>query len=250
MAPDVSGLVTEVMVRDNQIVHAGDILFVIDRERFALALRQAEATLAAQRTAAMEARRESARDHALVGLVSQETVEQGASKVEQADAGLRQGEASVALAKLNLQRATIHSPVDGRLSDLLLQRGDYAAAGRPALAIVDSATIHVEGYFEETKLKSIQVGQPVVVRLMGEPRPVRGHVESIAPAIEDRDRAEGSTLLPNVNPTFSWVRLAQRVPVWIAIDRVPADLSLVPGRTASVEVIQSRGNPKPSARGH
>ena len=236
LAPDVSGLVTLVAVRDNAQVHAGDLLFTIDQARYQLALNQAMAALAAQQVASGQARRESNRNRALVDLVSAESIEQGASKVGQAEAGLRQAQAAVDLARLNLQRATIRSPVDGYLSDLLIQQGDYAAAGRPALAIVDRASIHVEGYFEETKLHAVRVGQPAMIHVMGEPRPIVGHVESIAPAIEDRDRGEGTTLLPNVNPTFSWVRLAQRVPVWIAIDQAPKNMLLIPGRTASVDL--------------
>jgi RND family efflux transporter MFP subunit len=246
LAPDVSGLVSAVLVKDNATVRAGEVLFRIDPARFELALRQARAALAAQQAAAIQAQRESKRNHALSDLVSTETIEQGGSRLDQAQDGLRQAQVAVDVATLNLQRATVRSPVDGYLSDLLLQPGDYASAGRPALAIVDRGSIHIEGYFEETKLKSVRVGQAAVIHVMGEPRSILGHVDSIAPAIEDRDRAVGTSLLPNVNPTFSWVRLAQRVPVWIAIDRAPEGLVLIPGRTASVELVQlpARGVPR------
>ena len=67
---------------------------------------------------------------------------------------------------------------------------------------------------------------------------LRGRVESVAAGIEDRDRSAGATLLANVNPTFNWVRLAQRVPVRIALDRAERN-ELVAGATATVEVVGS-----------
>src|SRR3569623_1336233 len=103
--------------------------------------------------------------------------------------------------------------------------------------MVDTDTLHVEGYFEETKLARIRIGDKVQIRLLGAKVKLTGHVESIAAGIEDRDRAEGASLLANVNPTFSWVRLAQRVPVRIALDPVPDDVALVAGRSATVEVL-------------
>ena len=105
------------------------------------------------------------------------------------------------------------------------------------MALVDTDTLHVEGYFEETKLARIRVGDKVQVRLMGDRTTLPGHVESIAAGIEDRDRGEGTSLLANVNPTFSWVRLAQRVPVRIALDPIPSNMALVAGRSATVEVM-------------
>ncbi len=104
------------------------------------------------------------------------------------------------------------------------------------LSVVDMHSFRVDGYFEETKLHGIDIGQPVDIDVMGEPRALRGHVQSIVAAIEDRDRVQGSNLLPNVNPAFSWVRLAQRIPVRIALDEVPADFRMIAGRTATVSV--------------
>jgi multidrug resistance efflux pump len=105
------------------------------------------------------------------------------------------------------------------------------------MARVDTDTLHVEGYFDETNLARIRIGDKVQVRLMGEKVTLTGHVASIAAGIEDCDRAEGASLLANVNPTFSWVRLAQRVPVRIALDSVSDAMSLVAGRSATVEVL-------------
>jgi multidrug resistance efflux pump len=128
------------------------------------------------------------------------------------------------------------APVSGTVTNLELRPGDYVTAGRAVLALVDRDTIRIEGYFEETKLPRIAPGAPARVRLMGERADIRGHVSSIAGGIEDRDRAAGPNLLANVNPTFSWVRLAQRVPVRIAIDSVPQGVRLLPGRTATVSI--------------
>ena len=238
IAPDVSGLVTRVLVRDNQQVRRGEVLFEIDRDRYALALQQATANAAALRATLAQARREAERNRSLDGLVAGEVAEQGRARVEQAEAAVAQAEASVRLARLNLERTSVLSPADGYLNDRLPRLGDYVSTGRPVLSMVDAASFHVEGYFEETKLHRIRIGSPVDVHIMGEPRHLRGHVQSIAAGIEDRDRSAGSNLLPNVNPTFNWVRLAQRVPVRITLDAVPADVRLVSGRTATVSVQQ------------
>jgi multidrug resistance efflux pump len=246
VAPDVSGLVTEVLVKDNQSVKRGDPLFVIDKDRYALALEQAQATAAAHRASLAQARREAARNHSLSDVVAKEVVEEGQSKVEQGQAALAQAEAAVDLARLNLQRTRVLSPVDGYVNDRLPRLGDYVTTGRPVLSMVDGASFHVEGYFEETKLHGIQIGNPVEVRIMGEKTALRGHVQSIAAGIEDRDRSSGANLLPNVNPTFNWVRLAQRIPVRIALDQMPEDVRLVSGRTATVSVLESK--PSDTAR--
>lgn len=137
---------------------------------------------------------------------------------------------------LNLERSEVSAPADGIIANLGLRPGDYVTAGSAVIALVDSATLHVDGYFEETKLSRIRVGDPVRISLMGETAIVRGRVESIAGGIADRERTDGGGLLANVNPTFSWVRLARRVPVRIAIDHVPEGVSLIPGRTATVSV--------------
>ncbi len=236
VAPDVSGLVTKVLVKDNQRVQRGQPLFEIDRDRYALALQQAQATVAAQNATLAQARREAKRSQTLSEVVSKEVVEEGLAKVQQGEAALAQAQAAVNLAKLNLERTSVLSPVDGYLNDRLPRLGDYVNTGRPVLSMVDANSFHVEGYFEETKLHGIHVGNPVDIRIMGESRVLHGHVQSIAAGIEDRDRSNGSNLLPNVNPTFNWVRLAQRIPVRIALDEAPSDLRLVAGRTATVSV--------------
>src|SRR5206468_2933424 len=112
----------------------------------------------------------------------------------------------------NLRRAQVKAPVAGIVTNLDLRAGGYASAGRPALALVDTHSLYVEGYFEETKLRRIQIGDRVWVKLMAGSGALEGTVDSIAAGIADRDRSTSADLLPNVNPTFNWVRLAQRVP--------------------------------------
>lgn len=237
VAPDVSGLVTRVDAVNDQTVKAGQPLFYVDRERYALALRQADALVAAQRAALAQARREFSRNRTLGDLVAGEITEQSQSKVELSQAALSQALAARDVAALNLERTVVAAPTDGFLSDLTLRTGDYVTAGKPVLALIDSRSFRVEGYFEETKLSSLRIGQPVSVKVMGEDRALKGHIQSIAAGIEDRDRGLSNSMLPNVNPTFSWVRLAQRVPVRVALDQTPRDLRLIAGRTATVAVI-------------
>ncbi|GAA0674428.1 RND family efflux transporter MFP subunit [Sphingomonas insulae] len=237
VAPDVSGLVTDVLVRDNQPVAVGTPLFRVDRPRYRLAVAQAAAAVAEQAAQLAQARREAQRNRTLGDLVAGEVREQGDAKVAQLAAALDQARVALATARLNLSRTEVRASVAGTVSNLDLRPGDYATAGHPEFAIIDRGSLHIIGYFEETKLPRIRIGDPVRVRLMGEARDIVGHVQSIAGGIEDRDRSAGANLLANVNPTFSWVRLAQRIPVRVAIDRMPAGETLVVGRTATVEVM-------------
>ncbi|WP_040844802.1 efflux RND transporter periplasmic adaptor subunit [Thiorhodococcus drewsii] len=238
IAPDVSGMVTKVLVTNDQVVHAGQPLFQIDPDRYVLALRQAAAEILARKAALEQARRDASRATALGEMVSREDREESHSQQTQAEAALTKAQVARDLAALDLERTLVKAPVDGALSDLGLRVGNYVTAGTPVMALIDANSYRVEGYFEETKLNRISVGQPARVRLMGDRRVLKGHVQSIATGIEDRDRASSDNLLPNVNPTFSWVRLAQRVPVRIRLDQLPDPITdLVVGRTATVEVL-------------
>jgi RND family efflux transporter MFP subunit len=236
VAADVGGLVTDVLVHDNQPVRKGQVLLVVDRPRYQLALAQARATLATQTAALAEAIREDRRNRAMPDVVAQEVTEQGTAKVEQLRAAVDQAVAARDLAALNLDRTLVRAPVDGTVSNVGLQPGLYLTAGKAALALVYDRSLRVEGYFEETKLPAIHVGDPASVYLMGVASEIRGHVESIAGGVEDRERQGSDAQLANVNPSFTWVRLAQRIPVRIVIDRVPPGVRLIPGQTASVEI--------------
>ncbi|MDR3457338.1 MAG: HlyD family secretion protein [Verrucomicrobiae bacterium] len=245
IAPDVSGLVSEVLVQDNQPVHQGDVLFRVDQARFTLALQQSEATLAGADAAWKQARREAARYQELEtkNAVSHSESEQTATTAARCAADYQLAGANRELARLNLERSEIKAPVNGTLSNFSLRPGDYVNAGQPVTALVDADSYYIAGYFEETKLRHIQVGAAVRVRLMGADADLPGHVTGIAPGIEDRERTDSTRLLANVNPTFSWVRLAQRVPVRVTLDR-PAHL--VAGQTATVIVCPA--SPRASAQ--
>jgi RND family efflux transporter MFP subunit len=241
IAPDVSGFATEILVKDNQQVQRGDVVMRIDRARFALALQQAQAVVAGRKASLEQAELDLKRYNDLTtAAVSQQKKEQVLATQRLAKASLDQAVADQAIAQLNLDRSEVHAPVSGRISNMDLRPGTYVTAGKGVMALVDTASLHVDGYFEETKLSRIHVGDPVYIHLMGDAAKLTGHVESIAAGIEDRDRTEGSNLLANVTPTFSWVRLAQRVPVRIALDPVPDGAMLVAGRTATVEILPHR----------
>ena len=237
ISPDVSGLIKQVDVRDNQPVTRDQVLFIIDQERYKLALRQAQATVADRKETLAQAQRENRRNRGLGNLVAREQLEESQSREMRAQAALTEAEVAVDSAQLNLDRTVVRSPVDGYVNDRAPRVNEFVTAGRPVLSIVDSSSFHIDGYFEETKLDGIHVGQRVDIRVVGDDARLRGHVESIVAGIEDRDRTSGQNLLPNVNPAFSWVRLAQRIPVRIVFDDVPEDFRMIAGRTATVSII-------------
>jgi RND family efflux transporter MFP subunit len=239
VAPDVSGFVSEVLVRDNEQVRRGDVLFRIDRARYAIALEQADAVVAARRAtldnAESDLKRYSALTPGEVG--SRQRLDQVVATQATAKANYDQAAADRALAQLNLERSEVRASVNGVVTNMELRPGTYLTPGKGVMALLDSDTLRVEGYFEETKLPRIHLGDAVNVRLLGSDHMLRGRVESVAAGIEDRDRSNGSTLLANVNPTFNWVRLAQRVPVRVSLDRTERS-ELVAGATATVEVLE------------
>jgi multidrug resistance efflux pump len=265
VAPDVSGLVAEVRVHDNQRVQKGDVLFVIDPVRFHDALAQADADVARMQaqTALAKAeiierqsewgmrQQEAARRAPLAGeVISSETrtdyseqarqalaayqASQAASKA--ADAGLQAALATQQIAQLNLQRSVVRAPVAGFIANLNLYPGDYAAVGAARMALIDAHSFWVYGYFEETKIPGVKVGDRADIRLLSGSVDLKGHVESIASGIADRDNPDSPNLLADVNPVFAWVRLAQRVPVRIALDNVPDDVHLASGMTCTVTI--------------
>lgn len=242
VAPDVSGFVVEMPVRENQLVHKGDVLFRIDPDRYRLALQQAEAAVAARKADYELKRSEAARRANLSGVViSSENRESSASSATAAAAQYQEAQAQRDTAALNLERTTVRSPVDGYVTNLLAHPGDYASAGRALLAVVDSNSFRINGYFEETKLPRLHVGDPVTIRMMSGGPSFRGHIDSLARGITDRDNPAGPQLLADVNPTFNWVRLAQRVPVRIHIDQVPDGMILTAGMTCTVVVRPRQG---------
>ncbi|PCE30124.1 biotin/lipoyl-binding protein [Burkholderia ubonensis] len=236
IAPEVSGTVIDVAVVDNQRVSKGDVLYRIDPQRFALAVEQADAQVAASAETVRQKQDEARRRTGLDELVPKEDIQRSGRAVSIAQAEYRKALAALDVAKLDLERATLRSPVDGYVTQLRLRHGDYAVAGKPDISVLDAHSFWITGYFEETKLRHIAAGAPAQIRLMGFDPLLSGHVTSIGRGIADENGALDETGLPTVNPNFSWVRLAQRIPVRIELDHVPAGVLLAAGMTCSVEV--------------
>ena len=237
IAPDVSGPVSSVAVRDNQWVNRGDVLYAIDPHWLKLAMLSAQADVEAKRHE-MLMRQDAARRRALIkGVISGEDIRQTGSAASIAAANYQGALAALELAQLNLSHATVRAPVTGYVTHLRLRPGDYATAGETKVAIVDAKSFWVVGYFEETKLRHIRVGSSAQISLMGFDPLISGHVESIGRGIGDSNDETGALGLPDVNPTFNWVRLAQRVPVRIQLDTLPAGIELVAGLSASILIL-------------
>jgi multidrug resistance efflux pump len=220
VAADVSGFVSDVEVKDNQTVKKG----------------------VAQVTSAQAALDMAKSDLDLYqklgdGSVTRQKIQQAQTAVQQDEATLSQAVVSRDTAQLNLDRSTVRAPVNGILTNFSLQPGNYVSAGSAVTALIDGDSYYVAGYFEENKLDRIKVGDTAIVNLMGSKNGLKGHVVGVAGGIEDRERSDTSSSLANVTPTFTWVRLAQRVPVRVALDDVPSDTALVAGRTASVTIV-------------
>lgn len=237
VAADVSGIVVKVAVRDNQLVRKGDLLFTVDRERYRLALDQSKAALAARKAEMAMRQQESVRRAQLENLVvSTEIRENARSQADSATAVYREAMVVVETAQLNLSRAEVRSPVDGYITNLSVHPGDFASAGEAKLAVIDKNSFWVYGYFEETKLHLLHLGDKVDIRLMGNAPVLRGRIESMARGISDHDNPTSRELLSDVNPVFNWVRLAQRVPVRIRMDHIPENILLAAGMTCTVIV--------------
>ncbi|KQV81954.1 HlyD family secretion protein [Rhizobium sp. Root1220] len=238
LASDVSGIVSEVDARDNQAVHKGDVIFRIDQARFALALRQAEAQMVSSK-AALDMAKSDLELYRKLGesSVTRQKIQQAEATVQQDEAAHSQAIISRDTAQLNLDRSIVRAPVNGILTNFSMKPGNYVTAGTAVTALIDSDSYYVAGYFEENKLDRIKVGDEALIYLMGNKSPLKGHVDGVAGGIEDRERSDTSAQLANVTPTFTWVRLAQRIPVRVALDVLPAGTSLVAGRTASVTIV-------------
>ncbi|NVN93087.1 MAG: HlyD family secretion protein [Desulfuromonadales bacterium] len=243
IAADVSGIVVRVAVIDNQLVHKGDLLFTVDPDRYRLALSQADARLAASKAQMEMKKQEAERRAKLDGVViSTENRENARSQADSAEALYQEAEVAVETAMLNLNRTQVRAPVDGYISNLSVHTGDFATAGTAKLAVIDKKSFWVYGYFEETKLRLLHLGDPVEIQLLGNAPALKGHIESLASGITDHDNPTGRELLSDVNPIFNWVRLAQRVPVRIKIDQLPGNVKLVAGTTCTVVVRSSQGS--------
>ncbi|KAF1072280.1 MAG: p-hydroxybenzoic acid efflux pump subunit AaeA [Pseudomonas citronellolis] len=237
IAPEVSGRIDSVFVADNQAVTKGQLLYRIDPRnyRFSVQQRTAQWQQACEQLKLRE--REMQRRTQLRGVVSQEEIDNARRALRIAQAQARAAEAELGQANLDLQRSELRSPVNGFISQWRVQPGDFAQAGSTNTFIVDRDSFWITGYFEETKLRNVQVDAPATIRLMGFDALLKGHVASIGRGIADLNEQRAESGLPQVNPTFSWIRLAQRVPVRIELDEVPPQVTLAAGMTGSVEVL-------------
>jgi RND family efflux transporter MFP subunit len=241
IAAEISGKVVGLDVVDNQTVHKGDVLFTIEPVDYRLALAQAEANVQSRQFDRDIAQQDAERRLKLgAGAISAEEKNTSQSTADVAEAAYHTAVATRDQAKVNLERTTIRSPVNGYVTNLTLRIGDYATPGQTKLTLVDSDSFWVVGYFEETKLPRIQEGDYAHVRLMGWSPEIAGHVESISRAIADTNSDANAEGLANVSPIFTWVRLAQRIPVRIHIDHVPDEVKIAAGQTCTIVLDHGR----------
>ena len=237
MAPEVSGRIVQLPVKDNQFVHKGDLLVVIDPTDYRNALQLAEANVEQARANALNAQLELQRRQKLTELA--ETVEDRQIHEAAATASQAQQQAMQVArdqAKVNLERTEIRSPVNGWITNLLTQAGDYASVGRNVISVVDADSFWIDAYFEETRLPSIHEGDHATIKLMGHHELITGEVSGLARGIMVANAQPDPAGLANVNPIFTWVRLAQRIPVRVDIKQVPEGVRLVTGLTATVQI--------------
>jgi RND family efflux transporter MFP subunit len=236
VAPDVSGYVEDIRVQNDQFVHRGDLLFVVDQERYRIALADAEAGLEAKHAQHLMLRAQYERRTQLNSgvTITAEALDNARRQADTADANYKQATAARDTAALNLKRTEVRAPVNGFITNLNLAKGTYVSQAKPVMALIDSDSYRVEAYFEETKIPHIRPGAVAEIHLMNGGPALRGTVLGIARGITDQDNRDGPQLLSSINPTFTWVRLAQRIPVRIRFDGVPPDVFISAGMTCTV----------------
>ena len=236
VAPDVSGYVEDTRVQNDQFVHKGDVLFVVDQERYRIALADAEAGLEARGAQHLMLRAQYERRTRLKSgeSITAEALDNARRQADTADANYQQAIAARDSAALNLNRTEVRAPVNGFITNLNLAKGTYVSQGKPVMALIDSDSYRVEAYFEETKIPHIRPGAAAEIRLMGGGPALQGTVLGVARGITDQDNRIGPELLSSINPTFTWVRLAQRIPVRIRFNQVPPDVFISAGMTCTV----------------
>lgn len=241
ISPDVSGLVEKVYVKDNQFVKKGDLLFQIDKKRFIEDITKLEALCKVQKVEYEMLKKQFDRRFMVNNdVISKEEHESAQYKLEIAKANYDKNLSELNIAKLNLQRSSVISSEDGWITNLVLKNGDFINRGENSLAVISDNSFWVYGYFEEHKIPLIKEGDLANIQPLGTDFILKGHVESIANGITDRDNDFGKRLLANVNPSFTWVRLAQRIPVRIYIDEVPKDFILRAGTTCTIKIEKNK----------
>jgi multidrug resistance efflux pump len=243
VAPDVSGYVDDIRVRNNQFVHKDDVLFVIDQDRYKLALADAEAALKARyaQHQMLLAQYERRSQLTLGSSITIENLDNARRQSETAAASYQQGIAARDTAALNLKRTEVRASVNGFITNLNLAKGTFASQGTPVMALIDSDSYRIEAYFEETKIPHIKTGASAEIHLMDGTPALEGTVLGIARGITDQDNPNGPQLLSSVNPTFTWVRLAQRIPVSLHLTHVPPGVVVSAGMTCTVVMKEGAG---------
>ncbi|WP_165855738.1 HlyD family secretion protein [Marinobacter sp. JSM 1782161] len=236
ISPDVSGWVTNLAVANNRPVAQGDLLFTIDNTRYQAQIAEDEAQLAQKRAAWELAKHQYQRRQRLTDrqAISEEDLETYRINTESAKASFALAQAELDSARIDLQRTEVHAPESGTVNNLSLRQGNYVSKGTPVLSLVRQDSFYVTGYFEETKIQMIHEGQHAKIRLMGGDRTLTGEVVSIAKGVADTNTSSNEQLLPQVQQTFNWVRLAQRIPVDIKLDPLPDDVNVSAGMTVSI----------------
>ncbi|WP_426070754.1 biotin/lipoyl-binding protein [Janthinobacterium sp. DSP2-3-3] len=248
IAPEISGTVAEVAVTDDQYVKRGEVLYRIDPARFQLAIARAEAQLAVASATLRQKIEDAKRRRGMEDLVPGEDIQRANQAVAIAQAEQRHSQVALDMARLDLERAVLRAPTDGYVTHLRLNRGAYAVVGQPNMALLDAHSFWITGYFEETKLHGIRPGAPAQIRLMGFDDLIQGRVASIGRGITDPNQQADAQGLPSVEPSFSWIRLAQRIPVRVEFDQVPASIALAAGMTGSIEIGQPGRDAPPKGR--
>jgi multidrug resistance efflux pump len=235
VAPQVSGQITEVRIVDNQAVRKGDVLYVIDPFDYRVKLASAKSSVK-QAAADYQVKREQAKRLLALGdaATTAQSQQQAVGSADAAEASFQQAQQQQAQAEIDLQRTQVRSPVNGFVTNLLMRVGNYAPAGTTNVSVIDTDSYWIDGYFEETKLGRICVGDRAEAQLMGFGAPIVGRVDTITRGIAVSNATASTQGLPSVNAVYTWVRLAQRVPVRIRITEVPPGIPLVSGLTATV----------------
>ncbi|MEX2939751.1 efflux RND transporter periplasmic adaptor subunit [Serratia fonticola] len=239
ITPEVSGRLEKILVHDNQFVTAGSLIFSIDPVPYQIALNNAEAALAKAQADMAKADHEASRRRSLPrNVISSEDLDESNLAAASMKASYKAAQANLEQAKWNLSKTRLYAPTDGYITNLQARVGNYATAGTPLVALVDTHSFYVLGYFEETKLRHIREGRKADIVLYNGNIRLQGVVESIGRAIYDQSADSSSDLLMDVKPNVPWVRLAQRVPVRIKLIDIPADLTLVAGTTCTISIHQ------------
>lgn len=219
IAPDVAGLITEVDVKDNQLVHKNQVLFTIDQPRYQKALEEADADVAYYQALAAEKRREAGRRNQLgVQAMSREEIDQANNILQTVEHQLAKAQATRDLARLDLERTVIRAPADGWVTNLNVYTGEFITRGSTAVALVKQGSFYVMAYMEETKLESVRPGYRAEITPLGSSRVIKGTVDSMAAGVTNASSRRDAKGMATVDSNLEWVRLAQRVPVRIRLD--------------------------------